>query len=695
LFGSTDSLLYQFARYLVVGGLAFAIDFGSLYLLTEFAGLHYLISAAVAFLLGLLANYCLSRIWVFARRTMDNSAVEFAVFAVIGVVGLGLNEGIIWFGREKIHLHYLVAKIISAMIVLMWNFGARRSLLFSGRPMPRFLTRLTPPYGISSLSSVCMAAASFAFCLAVQGFSGTWFAGFSAYPDEPSHFVGAVMVRDWLASGQWFAPLEFARNYYDHYPHFAVGYWPPLFSIVTGLWLLVAGVGRLQALLIPAVFAAGAGWLVFRLVRQRAGMVAGICAGILYLSLPAVRQLTCAVMVDSMTAFLCIAAAVCVLRYLQQPVLWNGIFCAVCCGCAILSKYSAGYAVALPFLAVLLLRRLELLRKPSLLMQPFVVALMVGPWALWTRKLAYYGLPSEREALTAKRAATFLVATFRIFPPVLMAAVILGLIALLVRPRAWRHDLVVLSLLCAGHLAFLILSPVGADPRYLLVPAAVFLVASFAGWSEVLASMSPGRRWARPIAAVVAALTMVFVVSQFAHAAPVRQDQLRNVVAFIVKDPARIGQRIVVARDLEGPLIAEFVAQSRYRPGHYLLRPDKIFVHSDWFGGNYSSAFATPEKMMEYFRQYPVSLIISNERPEAALEKHGATLNEMLQQYPLSWHKVVTFSSEGGSTSFWTIYEYDPPPQKSGQESSGDAIFLFHDRPEIQSLQKARSLKQA
>lgn len=78
-----------------------------------------------------------------------------------------------------------------------------------------------------------------------------------AYPDEPSHFVGAVLVRDWLVSGRWFAPLEFARNYYDHYPFFAVGYWPPLFSIVTGLWLLVAGVGRLQALLIPAVFAAG------------------------------------------------------------------------------------------------------------------------------------------------------------------------------------------------------------------------------------------------------------------------------------------------------------------------------------------------------------------------------------------------------------------------------------------------------
>ena len=525
--------------------------------------------------------------------------------------------------------------------------------------------RLTPSHRTSSLSSACMAAACLTFCLVVQGFSGSWSAGFLAYPDEPSHFVGAVMARDWLASGRWLAPFQFARNYYDHYPFFAVGYWPPLFSVVTGLWMLVAGVGRLQALLIPAVFAAGTGWLVFRFVRRRVGIVAGVCAGTLYLSLPVVRQWMCAVMVDHMTAFLCIAAAACLLRYLKRPVLWNGILCAVCCGCAILSKYSALYLVALPFLAVLLVRRLELLRKPSFLVQPLVVGLMVGPWVLWTRRLASYGLPSQSEALTAKRAASFVLATFKIFPPVLMAVVILGLIALLLRPRAWREDLVVLGLLCAGHLAFLFLSPVGAEQRYLLVPAAVFLVASFAGWSEVLALMSHGGRWASGIPVFVAILTIVFVVSQFSHFARLPQDRIRSVVAFIVKDPARAAQRIVAPPNLEGPVIAEFLAQSRRRPYDYLLRPSKLLAHSDWFGHNYSSVFVTPEEMMEYFRRNPVNLIIWNERPESTLKAHARIMSEMLRHYPLSWHKVLSLDSAGGSASSWAVYEYYIPPQKS------------------------------
>jgi putative flippase GtrA len=130
LFGSTGSVVQQFARYVVVGGMAFLVDFGLLYVLTEYAGIHYLVSAAVSFVCGLVVNYYLSRVWVFDRRTMENVAVEMLAFAAIGVVGLGLNEGIIWFVREKIHFHYMIAKAISAGIVLVWNFGARKALLF-------------------------------------------------------------------------------------------------------------------------------------------------------------------------------------------------------------------------------------------------------------------------------------------------------------------------------------------------------------------------------------------------------------------------------------------------------------------------------------------------------------------------------------------------------------------------------------
>lgn len=127
---STDKTLIQFFRYIFVGGVAFLLDFGTLYYFTEYLGIHYLLSAALAFLLGLVANYLLSITWVFNNHTLDNKVSEFGVFALIGIIGLGLNEVIIWFFTANVHFYYMFSKIISAVIVLFWNFFARKYLLF-------------------------------------------------------------------------------------------------------------------------------------------------------------------------------------------------------------------------------------------------------------------------------------------------------------------------------------------------------------------------------------------------------------------------------------------------------------------------------------------------------------------------------------------------------------------------------------
>ena len=56
-YGASDNLLIQFVRYFFVGGFAFIVDFGLLYILTEYAGLHYLLSATLSFIAGLVVNY--------------------------------------------------------------------------------------------------------------------------------------------------------------------------------------------------------------------------------------------------------------------------------------------------------------------------------------------------------------------------------------------------------------------------------------------------------------------------------------------------------------------------------------------------------------------------------------------------------------------------------------------------------------
>ena len=134
--GDTDDTLIQLFRYLQVAFVAFAVDFGSLYVFTEYGGLHYLVSNALAFVLGVSTNYLLSIRWVFKSSALANRRSEAVIFVAIGVAGLGLNEVFIWFFTEKISLHYMFSKIISTGMVFFFNFFVRKFLLFNKKKAP-------------------------------------------------------------------------------------------------------------------------------------------------------------------------------------------------------------------------------------------------------------------------------------------------------------------------------------------------------------------------------------------------------------------------------------------------------------------------------------------------------------------------------------------------------------------------------
>ena len=129
--GRTPDVRIQLFRYLVSGGTAFLVDAGLLALLTEcFGKEHLLLWTAIAFTAGLIITYLFSIFWVFDNRNMKNRAAEMSVFALIGVSGLGLTELLMWLLAGKAGIHYLVAKVITTVLVFFWNFAAKKLLLF-------------------------------------------------------------------------------------------------------------------------------------------------------------------------------------------------------------------------------------------------------------------------------------------------------------------------------------------------------------------------------------------------------------------------------------------------------------------------------------------------------------------------------------------------------------------------------------
>jgi len=123
----------QLLKSVLVSLVAFAIDFAILVALTEAAGLHYLLSAALSFLVGATVSWALSVIWVFPVRRFSSKAVEYLLFIAVGVVGLGLNEALLWVFTEPLGIFYMASKVIAAALIFFWNFGARKLILFAAR----------------------------------------------------------------------------------------------------------------------------------------------------------------------------------------------------------------------------------------------------------------------------------------------------------------------------------------------------------------------------------------------------------------------------------------------------------------------------------------------------------------------------------------------------------------------------------
>lgn len=127
------SIAGQFLRYLVTGGLAFVVDFGLFALCLYVFDWHYLLANLAGLVVGLVLNYTLSIFWVFTacKRTFEKKKVaEFTLFALVGFAGVGINQLLMYAMVDGVGLDEMLSKIIAAVLVLMWNFGARKLMLF-------------------------------------------------------------------------------------------------------------------------------------------------------------------------------------------------------------------------------------------------------------------------------------------------------------------------------------------------------------------------------------------------------------------------------------------------------------------------------------------------------------------------------------------------------------------------------------
>ena len=122
-------LLEQLVKFGIVGVIATLLEWIIFYICTNQLKIHYSISTIIGFSISTIFNYWASVKLVFDVNKEKSEKLNFILFVVLSIVGLGLNELILWICIEKFAIYNMIGKVIATGIVMVFNFITRKLFL--------------------------------------------------------------------------------------------------------------------------------------------------------------------------------------------------------------------------------------------------------------------------------------------------------------------------------------------------------------------------------------------------------------------------------------------------------------------------------------------------------------------------------------------------------------------------------------
>jgi len=128
----------QIIKFSITGLLNTIIDFSALNFLVQIFAWSVIPANTVSFSLAVINSYFLNKYWTFKDKHPVHIK-QFSIFVGVSLIGLGLSNLLIYTGLQIFQAydfglafawHYNIAKAVSALIVLIWNFLASKFWVF-------------------------------------------------------------------------------------------------------------------------------------------------------------------------------------------------------------------------------------------------------------------------------------------------------------------------------------------------------------------------------------------------------------------------------------------------------------------------------------------------------------------------------------------------------------------------------------
>ncbi len=128
---SPDKLFFlKFIKFCIIGFSGIFIDFGATWVLKEKLRINKYIANSTGFVLAATSNYLLNRVWTFHSQNQQVIS-EYFTFMLISLLGLAINNSILFLLHDKLKLNFYLAKLIAIGVVTLWNFTMNYLFTFS------------------------------------------------------------------------------------------------------------------------------------------------------------------------------------------------------------------------------------------------------------------------------------------------------------------------------------------------------------------------------------------------------------------------------------------------------------------------------------------------------------------------------------------------------------------------------------
>lgn len=123
------------AKFLTSGCSAAGVNFSLLYVLTGYAGLHYLASSTIASIAAICLGFTMQKFWTFANKSTDVMHKQAVQYGLLAITNMAINAALMFVLVDSFHMWYMLAQFFVCGVLAFSNFLVYHLFIF--RPEPR------------------------------------------------------------------------------------------------------------------------------------------------------------------------------------------------------------------------------------------------------------------------------------------------------------------------------------------------------------------------------------------------------------------------------------------------------------------------------------------------------------------------------------------------------------------------------